>query len=82
MPFCGEAAKRHYKGLTIDEILRMVYIRLKLHVDSKIDLATEPGETVHISGEKLSTFGGELSTFEGECVHIAHHTAIWQMLVT
>ena len=39
MPFCGEAAKRHYKGLTIDEILRMVYNRLKLHVGSNIDLA-------------------------------------------
>jgi hypothetical protein len=24
MHFCGEAAKRHYKGLTIDEISRMV----------------------------------------------------------
>ena len=53
MPFCGKAAKRHYKGLTIDEILRMVYIRLKLHVDSKIDLERRNGphfggETVHI----------------------------------
>jgi hypothetical protein len=25
MSFCDKAAKRHYKGLTIDEILRMVY---------------------------------------------------------
>jgi hypothetical protein len=39
MAFCGEAAKRHYKGLTIHEILRMVYNRLKLHVGSNIDLA-------------------------------------------
>ena len=39
MPFCSKTAKKHYKGLTIDEILRMVYNRLKLHVGSNIDLA-------------------------------------------
>jgi hypothetical protein len=32
----GEAAKRHHKSLTIDEILRMVNIKLKLQVDLNI----------------------------------------------
>ena len=38
MPFCDKAAKRHCKGLTIDDILGNVYNRLELHTSPKIDL--------------------------------------------
>ena len=41
MPFCAEGAKRHYKGLTIDGIFGVRYIRLELHVGAEIALNFE-----------------------------------------
>ena len=41
MPFCAEGAKRHYKGLTIDGIFVVRYIRLELHVGAEIALCRD-----------------------------------------
>jgi hypothetical protein len=58
MPFCTESAKKHYKGLTIDEILGTENTKLQIHMSSKIDFLFLRGKSVMIKGEirhKLKT---------------------------